>query len=100
MPSSGMHIEEYGLQTPEPINPLVVIIKNLFSHELHEHAWKAYTKDTLIELIKIKVKERNIKLTEQHYVSLKRKLGRCKTMEECLTVLTDVAFGTLAQDNE
>ena len=93
MSNSGMHLEKYGLGEPESVNPLLSIIEDLFSHELHEHAWKTYTKDTLIGLIKTKVREKGFKLTDRHYVSLKRKLDRCKKMEECLTVLTDTAFG-------
>lgn len=96
--NSGMHIEKFGLGTPEPINPLISIIESLFSNELHNHSWKSYTKDKLIELIKTKVKEKGFKLTDRHYVSLKRKLDRCKKMEECLVVLTDTAFGKISSE--
>jgi hypothetical protein len=99
MSNSGMHIEKYGLGKPEPVNPVSPIVESLFKNELHDHAWKAYTKDKLIELIKAKVKENGLKLTERHYMLLKRKLDRCKNMEACLTVLTDFAFGKVSSSD-
>lgn len=90
---SSFNMEKLGLGEHEPVNPLISIIENLFSNEFHESSWHKYTLDQAIELLKSKVKEKNIKATERHYQSLKRKMKRCKTMPDLLILLTETLFG-------
>jgi hypothetical protein len=90
---NGMHIENYGMKDHDPVNPLIPIIEDMFSHELHESSWKNYTVEKTIDLLKKKMKEKGLALTERHYVLLRKKLGKCTKMEQCLVVLTNNMLG-------
>ncbi len=90
---SSFNMEKLGLGEHEPINPLIPIIENLFSEEFHESNWHKYTLDQAIELFKSKVKEKEIKATERHYQSIKRKMKRCKTTVDFLMLLNETLFG-------
>ena len=70
------------------------IIEDMFSHELHENFWRKYTTEKVIDLLKEKMKEKDIKLTDKHYLLLKE-LKVCKNMEECLQVLTNNMLGQI-----
>jgi hypothetical protein len=93
MSNGSFNMEKLGLGEHEPINPLVPIIENLFSHEFHESSWHKYTLDQAIELFKSKAKEKEIKATERHYQSFKRKMKRCKTTVDFLMLLNETLFG-------
>jgi hypothetical protein len=93
--SNGMHLETYGLGEHEPVNPLIPIIEEMFSNELHEHSWKKYTVEKVLELIKTKMKERGLNQSERHFLLLKKQLTKCKKMEECLEILTNNMLGRM-----
>ena len=95
--NEGMHLEKYGLGESDPINPLIPLIEEMFSNELHEHSWKKYTVEKTTELLKSKMKEKGISFTDRHYVLLKRKISKCKNMVDCLTILTEAAYGKIEQ---
>jgi hypothetical protein len=92
------NVETYGLKKEEdPLNPLIPIIEDMFSNELHESQWRRYTVEKTIELLKEKMKNKDIKFTERHYLLLKRRIDRCKKMEDCLKILTDTILGELSE---
>ena len=87
-------METYGLQPKESVNPLIPIIEDMFSHELHESNWKNFTISSTIDLLKTKMLEKEIKITDRHFLLLNRKLKKCKNIKECLQILTDCMLGS------
>lgn len=90
---SGMHIETLKpeqQQSPDPVNP---IIEHFFSTSLSGSNWRKIDKDSFVKDFEDKLIESRIPLNDKHYIMLKRKLGKCMTMEEVVYALSNHLMG-------
>ena len=92
MESDGMHIEKLKPTKPIVINPLLPIVEELMSTYLNGHNWKQYTVTEIRMKIKELLLEKEIPLTERHYISLDKKLQKVDSTEKCLSILEKVLF--------
>ena len=75
------------------MNPMVPILSSILSYDFSGSNWKKFSVQEMKTKIKLVALSRGISPIDRHLLILEKKLEKCSSQEEILTLITNEALG-------